>query len=68
MDKREKWIDVVKAIGIILMVIGHASPPFGLKVWIYSFRATFMSIVIIMVCRRVVNTKSEGHLCSFTNW
>lgn len=45
MNQREKWIDVVKAIGIILMVIGQASPPFSFKIWIYSFHMPLFFIV-----------------------
>ena len=35
--KRESWIDVLKGIGIILVVIGHVSIDNGLSNWIYTF-------------------------------
>ncbi len=35
--KRIEWIDIVKGIGIILMVIGHAGNIPNIKLWIYSF-------------------------------
>ncbi|WP_026506338.1 acyltransferase family protein [Butyrivibrio sp. MC2013] len=38
--ERKKYIDYIKAIGIILVIIGHinfANSYFGIKSWIYSF-------------------------------
>lgn len=34
---RESWIDVLKGIGIILVVIGHTSMENPLVKWIYVF-------------------------------
>ena len=34
---REHWIDALKGIGIILVVIGHVSLGNNLVKWIYSF-------------------------------
>lgn len=34
---RIEWIDIVKGIGILLMVIGHAGVSSQIKVWIYGF-------------------------------
>ena len=34
---RQKWIDVAKGIGLILVVIGHSNPPDWLKLIISSF-------------------------------
>lgn len=35
--QRETWIDVLKGIGIILVVIGHVSLGNTLNSWIYTF-------------------------------
>lgn len=35
-SKREVWIDILRGIGILLVVLGHTSPPFLLKI-IYGF-------------------------------
>lgn len=37
MKKCEPWIDVLKGIGIILVVIGHISLDNGMSNWIYTF-------------------------------
>ena len=42
---REKWIDIAKGIGIILMVIGHANAPTTLKIWIYGFHMPLFFII-----------------------
>lgn len=34
---RLQWLDEVKGLGILLMVIGHASAPKLLVHWIYGF-------------------------------
>ena len=31
------WVDFLKGVGILLMVIGHASAPYLIKKWIYGF-------------------------------
>lgn len=36
-EKREPWIDVLKGIGVILVVIGHISLDNGISNWIYTF-------------------------------
>lgn len=35
--KRLQWLDEVKGLGILLMIIGHASAPKCLVHWIYVF-------------------------------
>ena len=42
---RQRWIDIVKGIGIILMVIGHADAPTFLKIWIYGFHMPLFFII-----------------------
>lgn len=34
---RIEWIDMVKGVGIFLVVIGHAGNIPNVKIWIYSF-------------------------------
>lgn len=43
--ERMTWVDVVKGIGIFLMVLGHASIPDLLKVWIYGFHMPLFFII-----------------------
>lgn len=45
MSIRQRWIDIVKGIGIILMVIGHADAPRLLKIWIYGFHMPLFFII-----------------------
>lgn len=35
--KRKHWVDVLKGIGIILVVIGHVCPSCNFSKWIYTF-------------------------------
>lgn len=44
--KRIQWIDIVKGVGICLMVIGHAdgAPPY-VKLWIYGFHMPLFFIM-----------------------
>lgn len=37
MNKRLDWLDIAKALGIILVVIAHSLPESFFKLWIYSF-------------------------------
>ncbi len=43
--KRVQWIDTVKGIGILLMVIGHAGNIPIAKLWIYSFHMPLFFII-----------------------
>lgn len=36
-SQKEIWLDAVKGLGILLMVIGHANAPETVKLWIYGF-------------------------------
>ena len=36
-ENRLQWLDEVKGLGILLMVIGHAGAPKYLVHWIYGF-------------------------------
>lgn len=45
MIKRVDWIDIVKGIGILLMVIGHAGNIPNVKLWIYSFHMPLFFIM-----------------------
>lgn len=45
MNERERWIDVVKGFGILLMVIGHTNISDCIKVWIYGFHMPLFFIV-----------------------
>ena len=42
---RESWLDVVKGIGILLMVIGHANAPGVIRHWIYGFHMPLFFII-----------------------
>lgn len=42
---RIDWIDWIKAIGIFLVVIGHANPNPKLRLWIYSFHMPLFFIL-----------------------
>lgn len=43
--KREKWLDVVKGVGILLMVVGHTKVSDAIKIWIYSFHMPLFFMV-----------------------
>lgn len=43
--RRIEWIDIVKGIGILLMVIGHAGVSSQIKVWIYGFHMPLFFIL-----------------------
>ncbi|MCI7040905.1 MAG: acyltransferase family protein [Lachnospiraceae bacterium] len=43
--ERENWIDISKGIGIILVLLGHAGPPFDNK-YIYGFHMAIFWIVM----------------------
>lgn len=43
--KRIEWIDVAKALAIILVGIGHYNCPRGLQIWIYSFHMPLFFIL-----------------------
>lgn len=45
MQKRIEWIDWIKAIGIFLVVIGHANPDPKFRLWIYSFHMPLFFLV-----------------------
>lgn len=50
MNNRLSWLDIAKAIGIVLVVIAHSTPESFVKMWIYSFHMPlffFMSGVFI---------------------
>ena len=50
---RESWIDVLKGIGIILVVIGHTSMENPLVKWIYVFHMPlFFCIIRLYVWKR----------------
>ena len=42
-SKRELWIDILRGIGILLVVLGHTNPPF--KRIIYSFHIPLFFIL-----------------------
>ena len=44
-SNRENWVDAVKGIGIILMVIGHTRISDNIKLWIYAFHMPLFFII-----------------------
>lgn len=54
--KRIVWIDLAKAIAIVLMVIGHSAIPEGLSKWIFSFHMPFF----FFVSGLFLNTKKDS--------
>lgn len=45
-DKRIRWIDIAKGIGIICIVVGHILRGTGTMIqWIYSFNVLFLFIL-----------------------
>lgn len=50
---RQRWIDIAKGIGIILMVVGHADAPALLKNWIYGFHMPLFFIIAGYTFNRV---------------
>lgn len=43
--ERERALDVIKGVGILLVVVGHTSCPDVLKTWIYSFHMPLFFMV-----------------------
>lgn len=73
--KRKDYIDYVKAIGIILVVLGHAvSDNTAIKSWIYSFHmplfffATGLSLRKVHVDVGYVTKKLKGLLVPYCIW
>lgn len=51
--KRLAWVDVAKAIAIILMVAGHELPQVSLRTWIFSFHMPLFFILSGYTSHRV---------------
>lgn len=45
MEKRENWIDVLKGVGIIFVIIGHVSLSSEFSRWIYTFHMPLFFIL-----------------------
>lgn len=45
MKDRERWLDVVKGIGIFLMVLGHSGTSTEIRNWIYGFHMPLFFVV-----------------------
>lgn len=43
--KRENWIDALKGVGIVLMVVGHADSPVRIEKMIYGFHMPLFFII-----------------------
>lgn len=43
--KRIGWVDIMKGIGIITVIIGHTYTPFGLNYIIYSFHMPLFFLI-----------------------
>lgn len=43
--ERKEWIDYLRGIGILLMIIGHASISSKFKVWIYGFHMPLFYVI-----------------------
>ncbi|MCI8955886.1 MAG: acyltransferase [Eubacterium sp.] len=43
--KRIEWIDIAKAVAIILVGVGHYSCPYPLQIWIYTFHMPLFFIL-----------------------
>lgn len=50
-SKRELWIDVLRGIGILLVVLGHAEPPFGK--FIYGFHMPLFFLISGLLWRNM---------------
>lgn len=62
---REPWIDCLRGLGIVLMVLGHASLPEAVRVWIYGFHMPLF-YMISGYLHNEVKWKAAGFRCFCT--
>lgn len=59
--KRYTWIDCMKGIGIILVVLGHIYKDNFMGQWIYSFHMPlFLVLSGFLMCKKDINWRYGG--------